>query len=466
MSAGTPAGPAAYFDPRRVDELAGPTASLVRRRQAAMGPAYRLFYDEPVQLVRGAGAHLFDAQGTDYLDAYNNVASVGHAHPRVAAAIGEQAAVLSTHTRYLDERIVTYSEQLLDTLPAALGHVMYTCTGSEAGDLALRIAKNYTGGTGIVVTRNAYHGVTTETAAISPSLGGVDTLAPWVRTVEPPHRGHVDPTRPAAVGEWFAAQVAAAIEELAVAGIRFAGFIADSIFASDGIVPDPAGFLRPAVDVVHQAGGLYIADEVQAGFARTGETYWGFDRHSVVRAPLVPDLVTIGKPMGNGMPIAATMMRPEVVESFGRDVRYFNTFGGNAVSIAAAQAVLDVVRDEHLQGHAARVGASLLSMLAELAVQHPVITQVRGAGLFIGVELSHPGAGSSADFTVQVSNELRQRHVLTGTTGLHNNVLKIRPPLVFSESDAERLTSALDATLTHLAPTTPTPSGQNDAFNP
>ncbi len=423
---------------------------MVRRRLDVLGPAYRLFYEQPLQIVRGEGVHLYDADGVEYLDAYNNVASAGHAHPRVTAAIAAQAGVLNTHTRYLHEGIVRYSEELLATLPAELGHVMFTCTGSEAGDLALRIAKHHTGGTGVVVTRNAYHGVTTEVAAISPSLGGVDSLAPWVRWVEAPDAYRVDHAALgfASLGEWFAAQVQTAIDDLAAHGVRLAAFIADSIFASDGVLPDPAGFLAPAVEVVRRAGGVWIADEVQPGFGRTGEAMWGFQRHGTAANPLVPDLVTIGKPMGNGMPIAAAIMRPEVIEAFGREVRYFNTFGGNAVSIAAAQAVLDVIRDEGLQANAAQVGALLKAMLAELAARHPAIGDVRGAGLFLGIELVRPGGREpDEDLALRAVNGLRRRHVLVGTAGLHNNVLKVRPPLVFSRADAERFVGELDATL-------------------
>jgi 4-aminobutyrate aminotransferase-like enzyme len=445
-------GPSSYFDVARIDSLEPATRELVRRRVDVLGPAYRLFYEQPVQIVRGEGVHLYDADGTEYLDCYNNVASLGHAHPRVTAAIAAQAAVLNTHTRYLHEGIVRYAEDLLSTMPDALGHVMFTCTGSEAGDLALRIAKRHTGGTGVIVTRNAYHGVTTEIAAISPSLGGLDSLPDWVRVVPAPDAYRVDPVAEgyADLGSWFAAQVREQIDDLAAHGISLAAFVADSIFASDGVLPDPAGFLAPVREVVARAGGVYLADEVQPGFGRLGDTMWGFQRHGTAADPFVPDVVTIGKPMGNGMPVAATIMRPEVVAEFAHDMRYFNTFGGNAVSIAAAQAVLDVVRDEHLQDNARVVGESLRSMLRELATRHRVVDDVRGAGLFIGVELIVPGTDKEPDeaLTLRVVNGLRERHVLLGTAGVDNNILKVRPPIVFSQRDAERLVAELDATLT------------------
>lgn len=437
-------GPTTYFDPSTVDSLPPHLAELVRRRHAALGPAYRLFYAEPVELVRGAGVHLYDADGREYLDCYNNVPCVGHAHPRVVAAIAEQAARLNTHTRYLDEHLVRYAEDLLSTFPAELGHVMFTCTGSEAGDLALRIVKHRTGNQGVIVTRNAYHGVTTEIAAVSPSLGGLDSLAPWVRVVDAPDAYRVDPAAAGHpdLGRWFAAQVADAVADLDRAGHGTAALLVDSILASDGVLPDPRGFLAPAVEVVRAAGGLYVADEVQAGFGRTGEQLWGFARHG-----LVPDAVTLGKPMGNGMPIAATVLRPEVAEPFGRDLRYFNTFGGNAVCVAAAQAVLDVIRDERLQEDAAVVGAGLRDSLRELAQRHPGIGDVRGAGLFVGVELVTADGAPDEARTLAVVAELRRRRVLLGTAGPDNNVLKIRPPLPFSAADADRLLTELDGAL-------------------
>ena len=439
-------GPSTYFDPEDVDLLEPRAADLVRRRLEVLGPAYRLFYREPLEIVRGEGAHLFAADGTEYLDAYNNVPCVGHAHPQVTAAVAAQVAQLSTHTRYLHEGIVRYSEQLLATMPPELGHVMYTCTGSEAVDLALRIAKHRTGGTGVVVTRYAYHGVTTEAAAVSPSLGGLDSLAPWVRTVPAPDAVALGMLDAASLGAWFAGQVEAAIDDLEAAGIRFGCLLLDSVLASDGVLADPAGFLAPAREVVARRGGLYVADEVQPGFGRLGDAFWGFARHGSGASPFVPDLVVMGKPMGNGMPVAAVAMLPDVVAGFGRDVRYFNTFGGNPVSIAAAQTVLDVLVQEELQAHARVVGEHLRAGLRALAHEQPAIAEVRGAGLFIGVRLSAPGGDVEA-LTREVVDGLRRRRVLVGTAGQHNDVLKIRPPLVFSRADADRLLAELGATL-------------------
>ncbi|HTR90990.1 MAG TPA: aminotransferase class III-fold pyridoxal phosphate-dependent enzyme, partial [Trebonia sp.] len=281
------------FDSDRAQDLPAATRNLVGRRSAALGGAYRLFYSEPVEFVRGEGVYLYDPAGNAYLDAYNNVPCVGHSHPRVAEAVSRQLATLNTHTRYLTEGVVSYAERLLATHTMGAAYAMFTCTGSEANDLALRIARHYTGGTGVIVTENAYHGVTAALAELSPSLGPNVPLSEHVRTVPAPSGG-VN----------FTAAVAYAISDLERHGVRLAAFLADSVFSSDGVLPEPAGFLAPAADVVHAAGGLYLADEVQSGFARTGSHMWGYQRHG-----LVPDIVTMGKPMGNGLPIAGIAVR-------------------------------------------------------------------------------------------------------------------------------------------------------------
>ena len=425
-------GPTSYFDPARVGELDERTAQLVRRRAAALGPAYRLFYREPLEFVRGERSHLFDRDGNDYLDAYNNVPSVGHAHPRVVAAIAEQAARLNTHTRYLSEATVEYAEQLLATFPPSLAHVMFTCTGSEANDLALRVAKAATGGEGVIVTWNAYHGVTTEVAAISPSLVGLDGMPPWARAMRAPDRTSTN----------IALAVDAALAELAAAGIRPAALIVDTIFASDGVYPAVEG-LPDAVAAIRKAGGLFIADEVQPGFGRLGDGMWGF-----ARLGIEPDIVTLGKPMGNGHPVAAMVVRPEVLEPFATGMRYFNTFGGNPVAIAAAQATLDVLRDEGLIDNARVVGQRIAEGVR--AIGDPRILDVRGAGLFIGVDLVDAAGAPDEAFTLDAVNGLRDRRVLLSATAVDNATLKIRPPLVFDEADADRLLSELAAVLAGL----------------
>jgi 4-aminobutyrate aminotransferase-like enzyme len=423
------------FDISSVDALDPELRRIVERRASLLGPAYKLFYRNPVRVVRAEGVHLFDADGQAYLDAYNNVPSVGHCHPRVVEAIARQAATLNTHTRYASELILDYAERLLGTYPAALGHVMFTCTGSEAVDLALRIARFQTGGEGIVITANAYHGVTTAAAEISPSLGPAVPLGRAVWTVTPP--AGPDPENA------FAERVRTSIAEMNRHGVRLAAFIADSLFSSDGIRPDPAGFLKPVVDAVHEAGGLYIADEVQPGFGRTGEAMWGFQRHGIV-----PDLAVMGKPMGNGMPIAGVAARPEILEEFGHKIRYFNTFGGNSVCVAAAAAVLDVIETEGLLQNARVVGRYLRDTLTGIAETTPRIGAVRGAGLYAAADFVEPGTGQpDGDAAIRVVNGLRERHVLISATGPDGSTLKIRPPLPFARPHVDQLAEALSATL-------------------
>jgi 4-aminobutyrate aminotransferase-like enzyme len=417
------------------------TGDIIARRNRLLGPAYRLFYDEPVQFVRGEGVWLYDPEGNPYLDAYNNVAAVGHCHPHVVAAIAKQAAVLNTHTRYLHETVLDYAEKLLATFPAEIGHVMFTCTGSEANDLALRVARTCTGGTGFIVTETAYHGVTSALTELSPSLGLSAAKDSHARLVPAPRSASDD------TGEIFARHVRDALEDMKRSGIRPAGLLVDTIFSSDGVFADPPGFLRPAVEAIRAAGGLFVADEVQPGFGRSGEGMWGFARHG-----LVPDLVTMGKPMGNGHPVAGMAARPELLAEFGARSRYFNTFGGNPVSAAAGIAVLEVIEQEGLIKNARRTGAYLMERLRQLQARHELIAEIRGAGLFIGVELRRGGVtGTPATKeTAGIVNALRERRVLISAAGPHGNVLKIRPPLVFSTDHADLLVERLEQVLQAL----------------
>lgn len=408
--------------------------AMIERRRRLLGPAYRLFYGHPLHVVRGEGVFLFDANGRRYLDCYNNVASVGHGHPEVVEALSRQAAVLNTHTRYLHDGILDYAERLLATFPGAIGHLMMTCTGSEANDLALRIARHYTGGTGVIVTAHAYHGVTAALAELSPSLGPAIERGPHV---------HLVPA-PAGTGDDFAAGVRAALARMAEAGIKPAALLVDTIFSSDGVVPGRPGFLAGAVDAVRAAGGIFIADEVQPGFGRTGDALWGFARHGVA-----PDLVTLGKPMGNGHPVAGVVMRPEVVAGFGRDMRYFNTFGGNPVSVAAADAVLTIVTRDDLMGNARRIGGYLAAGLRDLTTRYDALGEVRDAGLFIGADILK-GGRPDREGAVRLVDDLRERGVLISATGPDGHTLKIRPPLVFGRDHADLFLETMDAALAVL----------------
>lgn len=429
------------YDSTAAAELDPDTRALVERREAVLSPTYRLFYREPVALERGAGVWLYDAAGQRYLDAYNNVPVIGHTHPHVQRLVTDQLGVLNTHTRYLTESVVRYSERLLALFPPDLSKVVYTCTGSEAVDLALRTARYETGARGIICTSHAYHGVTAAAAEISPSLGPNNPIPPHVVLVDAPDFYREDPRE---AGEAFVERVRAAIATLNHRGVGLAGMIVDSVLSSDGVQCDPATFLRPASELVRAAGGLWIADEVQSGFGRLGTGWWGFERHG-----LQPDLVVLGKPMGNGIPIAALVGREQVMTKFGRDMRYFNTFGGNAVSIAAATAVLDVIEADRLIDNARDSGAYLAAGLRELAQRHHTLGDVRGAGLFVAVEIvddderKTPDAGAAA----AIVNEMRRRRVLISASGRSGNVLKIRPPLPFTSEHSDVLLAELDATL-------------------
>ncbi|XVX20903.1 aspartate aminotransferase family protein [Actinomycetota bacterium] len=411
---------------------AHPTDSdVLRRREAHLGSSYRLFYDDPIHVVRGEGVWLYDADGRRYLDAYNNVAGLGHCHPHVVAALAEQAARLNTHTRYLGHEVVDYAERLLATFPDHLDQVVLTCTGSEANDLAYRVARVATGGTGFVVTRHAYHGVTHAVAGLSPSYGGPDSLGEHVHTVAPPRRPED--------AEIFAAEVRAAIDAMAADGVRPAALIVDTILASDGIYPDALPALRAGAQVMRAAGGLLIADEVQPGFGRTGRM-WHF-----TRGGLEPDLVSLGKPMGNGHPMAGLVARRAVLDEFGSRQRYFNTFGGNAVSCAVGSAVLDVIEDEGLLQAATDRGERLLRGLTEVGSRHTAVAQVRGLGLYAAVELVGDGLAA------RVVNAMRARGVLLSTAGPSGHVLKLRPALIAQDEHIDQILTTLDDTLTELS---------------
>ncbi|SAL71813.1 class III aminotransferase [Caballeronia arvi] len=432
------------FDPQSAEKLEPVTRKMVEQRARLLGPSYRLFYSEPVDFVRGEGVKLWDSHGNEYLDAYNNVVSVGHGHPKVVEAISEQMKTLCTHTRYLHPNILEYAEALRPTFGGTIGdtgHTIFTCTGSEANDLALRIAKHHTGKQGVIVTSEAYHGNSDATAAFSPSLGEYSPLGTWVRRVPAPDSYRIDPAN---LGQWLADHVQAKIDDLERHGDGLAAFVVDSLFTSDGIYSHPVDVLKPVIDVVHKAGGLFVADEVQSGFARTGDKMWGYQRHGID-----PDIITMGKPMGNGYPVAGIGVRHDVVDEFGRDMRYFNTFGGNTVAMAAARAVLSVIKEEGLQENAARVGKVLLDGLNSIAKESAIVGDVRGAGLYIGVEIVRDKASKEADKAraAAIVGEMRNRRVLISATGFNGNVLKIRPPLVFSAADAERFLEVIRSVL-------------------
>ena len=416
---------------------------MIERRRKLLGSAYELFYNEPVHLIRGEGVWLFDADGRKYLDMYNNVAHLGHCHPYVVEALTKQISTLNTHTRYLHENVLEYAERLTDKFSDELDTTIFACTGSEANELALRIARHVTGATGIIVTNSAYHGNSQATFEISPSDIAASEIPKYVATVPDPdaYRGEF---RGDAAGEKYAAYVQHAVDELKQRGIKPAAFVIDTIISSGGVVAPPRGYLKKAAEIIRNAGGLFIADEVQPGFGRTGKHFWGYEADG-----LVPDIVTLGKPMGNGHPLAAIVSRRDLIEDFSSIGSYFNTFGGNPVSCAAGLAVLDVIEQEGLQENARIVGEYLTSGLQALAEKHSAIGDIRGTGLFIAVELikDKESREPATAFTADVVNGLKDRGILTGSIGPDANILKLRPPMVLSREDADYMLGNLDDAL-------------------
>ena len=446
---------------RGAHALGSDLEARVKRRAQSFGAASVLFYERPLEFVRGKGCRLYDATGVEYLDAYNNVPSVGHAHPRVVEAVSRQLGRLNIHNRYLHDGVVEYAERMLHKFPAALANITFTCTGSESNDLALRMAACVTGARGVIVTEAAYHGNTALVTEVSPTMVKHGGVPAEVRVIAAPDWRGVDIGRAAGgdvgaavacveqLAQILAARVSAAIEDLQRCGVGFSALIVDSIFSSDGVFPDPAGFLRGAVDVAHRAGGLFIADEVQCGFGRLGQSLWGFERHGVQ-----PDVVTLGKPMGNGYPMGAAVTRPEILAAFCAKYGYFNTFGGSSVAAAAGLAVLEVIEEEGLIENARVVGEYLRRRLVEVSSRHAQIGAVRGAGLYVGVDVVEAGregdAAPAPELAQTLINGLRDRQILIGAAGKFGNVLKIRPPLCFARADAEVLVDALDDVLNHL----------------
>ncbi len=420
-------------------------ASLAARRREVLGPTLRLFYDRPLQLVRGCGVHVYDAAGREYLDAYNNVVSVGHGQADVVAAISRQARRLNTHTRYLHPAIVDYAERLVALLPEPLSVCMFVCSGSEANDLALQIARWITGRQGVVVTGHAYHGTTAVVRELSTEDVPSEQRADWVATTVAPNcysgqfRGTDEETADACVRDF-----SASIRALEERGHGLAGVFVDSLYSSEGVLVPPPGYLSRIFERCREAGALCVADEVQAGFARSGTDFWGFQAHGVI-----PDIVTLGKPMGNGHPVAAVVTTAEIASRFARRGSYFNTCAGNPVSCAAGMAVLDVIERDDLQRHCRETGRYLKTGLTALSGEHAIIGDVRGTGLFLGIELvldrdTREPAGGHAN---RIVNDMRERGVLIGRTGPGGNVLKIRPPLVFARSHADRLLDQLASCL-------------------
>ncbi|HEX9185519.1 MAG TPA: aminotransferase class III-fold pyridoxal phosphate-dependent enzyme [Vicinamibacteria bacterium] len=435
--------PAARFpptEPRPAETLAG--------RRRLLGRNLSVSYRRPLKIVRGFGAYLYDEAGRAYLDAYNNVPLVGHSHPRVVRAVQEQIGLLNTNTRYLHDTIVRYAERLTRLLPEPLRVCYFVTSGSEANELALRLARAHTRREDVIVLEHGYHGHTTTLVDVSPykfdGPGGRGRKE-WVHVAPLPdtYRGPYRRDDPLA-GLRYARHVGAIADRLAAEGRGLAAFLAETLPSVAGQVVLPAGYLAEAYRHVRAAGGVCIADEVQTGFGRLGMHLWGFEGQRVV-----PDVVVLGKPIGNGFPLGAVVTTPEIAASFDDGMEFFSTFGGNPVSCAAGLAVLDVLEEEGLQARALGTGRLLQDGLARLRGEHPVVGDVRGSGLFLGVELVRDRASlePADEEAAYVVNRLRERGVLTGTDGPHHNVLKLRPPLVLSEADALLFLETLGAVL-------------------
>jgi 4-aminobutyrate aminotransferase-like enzyme len=429
-----------------------PVSALLEQRRRLISPALSLAYREPIKMTRGLGQYLWDVRGRPFLDLVNNVCHVGHCHPRVVEAGQRQMARLNTNTRYLYDGLTDYAERLTATLPQSLEVCLFVNSGTEANELALRIAAAHTGRRDVVVGDGAYHGHTAALIEASPykfnGPGGSGEPASWVHVVpvadgyRGTHRGG-----DAATGEAYADEVKRVLDG---SPRPMAAFLIESFQSCGGQVIPPPGYLAAAFRHVRAAGGLCIVDEVQVGFGRTGAHFWAFESQGVV-----PDMVVLGKPMGNGHPMGAVVTTREVADGFANGMEFFSSFGGNPVSCAIGLAVLDVIRDEQLQAHALDVGTRLANGLRELGTRHALIGDVRGAGLFIGVELvrDRETLEPATDEADDLVNRLQRRSLLLGTDGPHRNVIKIKPPLVITAEDVDTVVRAFDDELGRMEET-------------
>jgi 4-aminobutyrate aminotransferase-like enzyme len=420
--------------------------TTLQRRENTLGPYSPLFYDEPLEFVSATGLWLTEKSGERYLDAYNNVPHVGHAHPRVVEAIREQGSRLNIHTRYLNDRVVEYAERLLATFDPGLDRVMFTNSGSESNDLALRIATQHSGARGILISDFSYHGHTQALAQLTTGLRAHEGIGAHVRPIRVPDLEGADRGRdPRDVLADSLNEVDAAIASLQQAGHGVATWLFDPLFSTEGLNRVPDGYVADVARRVRAAGGLVIADEVQSGFGRTGTGFWGFQLHD-----LSPDLVTMGKPMGNGHPLGGVVLPAALLDEFGPRNMYFNTFGGNPVSSAAGLAVLDILRDEDLVARAQRIGDALRGHLAALTERYPFIGVPRGSGLFAGFAVADgvgPDAHPDAARTKRLVESLKRDRILISRIGRDDSVLKIRPPMPFGEDETPLLVAALDRAL-------------------
>ena len=425
---------------RSADEVI--TDEIIAYRKTHLGKSLSLSYNEPLKIVRGSGAHLIDNKGRKYLDTVNNVAHVGHEHPRVVSAGQQQMGILNTNTRYLSENINEFAKELLSTFPEELSVVHFVNSGSEANELALRMAKVYTGQKDMIAVEIGYHGNTNGSVDISSYKfdGKGGSGAPKYTHIVPlpdTYRGIYIRENS---GSLYAKHVHEQIDKIQAKGRNVAGFICESILSCGGQIELPKDYLKLAYESVRNAGGLCIADEVQVGCGRVGSHFWGFQLHDVI-----PDIVTIGKPIGNGHPLAAVICTQKVADSFANGMEYFNTFGGNPVSSAIGREVLRVIKDEHLQENALTVGNYLKKGLRKLQKDFLIIGDIRGQGLFLGFELVDKNKNPLTEKASYLANRMKDFAILMSTDGKDNNVLKVKPPMVFSKENAEELLVRLKA---------------------
>lgn len=437
----------------------GPAAALVQQRLNTMGPMSMLFYQQPLEPVRADGVWLYDADGGAYLDVYNNVPVLGHCHPAVVESVARQLSTLNTHTRYLNREMHEYSERVLDSIGVSDGRLVFTCSGSEANDLAIRLAQRVTDKTGVIVSEAAYHGNTSLVTQVSPSSYKSGTVPDWVEVLSLDQLlDQPDESKQGVAIQSVLVQLEQAIERLDQRGYGCAALLVDSVFSSDGVLTHPQGFLMPMVERVQKQGGWWIADEVQPGFGRCGESLWGFQRHRIDHGDPMPDAVTLGKPMGNGFPVAGLIASKQAFAELNQAIGYFNTFGGSHAAIAAATAVWQVLETEELPYQAMQVGHYLGDGLSHLCKSLPTAHMARGVGLFWGMDLQfgEQRGVSDTNFTSAVINHLRQQGVLIGAAGKTGNTLKIRPPLCFEKQHVDHFLEALAYSLEYTASTSGT----------
>lgn len=422
---------------------------LIARRSKTLGPTYQNFFDQPLHLVRGAGTAVWDADGREYLDCYNNVASVGHCHRHVVQALCNQAATLNTHTRYLHAGVVELGEKLVEGLPGEIEVCIFTCTGSEANDLAVQIARQVTGQQGVIVSEASYHGVSELTRRLSTDSYPSADRPEWLAVIEPPnlYRGPYRRDDPEA-GRKYLELARQELDRLEQRGYRPAAIMIDLIWDSNGPLIAPKDYLQGLCSEVRKRGGLVIADEVQSGYCRSGRNWWASDNYGIT-----PDILTCGKPMGGGHPLALMSTTRAIIKDYSRQHHYFNTFGGNPVSAAVGKAVIEVIENEDLLQNVNRTGAYLEAGLRQLASRHESIGDVQGCGLFWSLDMvADPATRDplTRQQMTRLGSLLVEQGVVTGTSGRYGQVLKLRPPLPFSKNDADRALAAIDAALPQL----------------